>query len=229
MNLSIRLQTLAEWIKPGLRLADVGTDHGYVPIYLVEKGLIPYAIALDINEGPLSKADAHIREHGLNKHIETRLSDGLKELKRGEADTILIAGMGGPLMKKILIEGQHALDDVQELILQPQSEIEAFRRFIHDFGYRIIDEQMVEDDHKFYTMMKVEKGFERYDLDMDYLYGKKLIDKKDPVLKAFLIKNIASCEAIHDHLETVDSEKTRERLISLTEEIRLQKEVLDLL
>ncbi len=96
-------------VSPGCRLADVGTDHAYIPIYLMQNGVIPQAVAMDINQGPLLRATENIRRYGLTGRIETRLSDGLEKLQAGEADTILIAGMGGLLMVRILENGQGVL------------------------------------------------------------------------------------------------------------------------
>lgn len=157
VRLSKRLTALAEMVTGGNRLADIGTDHGYIPIYLCMEGKIPSAIAMDINEGPLQRAGEHILEYGLSDRIETRLSDGLEKLLPKEAETILIAGMGGGLVKKILSEGGHALDGVKELILQPQSEVSQVRSYVRETGFCIVDEDMVEEDGKFYPMMKVHK------------------------------------------------------------------------
>ena len=107
MHLSKRLLALTSFVTPGSRLADIGTDHGYVPIYLVENGIIPSAIAMDINEGPLKKAQEHIIEHQLEGKITTRLSDGLDKLKSHEADTVLIAIKGAfaiVLCKKVILQ-----------------------------------------------------------------------------------------------------------------------------
>ena len=104
-ELSKRLQAVADLVTPGMRLADVGTDHAYIPIYLTQNGLVPSAIAMDINKGPLERADTHILEHGLDGKIVTRLSDGLVNLKMEEADTMIAAGMGGGLVIHILNEG----------------------------------------------------------------------------------------------------------------------------
>ena len=110
-------------VTEGSSLADVGTDHGYIPIALVQTGKVSRAIAMDINKGPLERAALHIREQHLEDRITTRLSDGMTALKEGEADTVLIAGMGGALTVHILEGGAHCLASVKELILQPQSEI----------------------------------------------------------------------------------------------------------
>ena len=106
VKISERLRTAAGLIGEGERLADVGTDHGYVPIYLVERKRIPSAIAMDIRTGPLERAREHIRMYGMEDYIQTRLSDGVAALKPGEADAILIAGMGGGLVIHILESGR---------------------------------------------------------------------------------------------------------------------------
>ena len=105
MELSKRLKTVAAAVTPGHRVADVGTDHGYIPIYLVERGLCPAACAMDVNRGPLARAEEHIRQEGLSDRIGVRLSDGLEKLSPEETDTVVISGMGGELICRILREG----------------------------------------------------------------------------------------------------------------------------
>ena len=122
-ELSKRLQAVADLVTPGMRLADVGTDHAYIPIYLTQNGLVPSAIAMDINKGPLERADTHILKHGLDGKIVTRLSDGLVNLKMEEADTMIAAGMGGGLVIHILNEDPAKTRSLKELVLQPQSEL----------------------------------------------------------------------------------------------------------
>lgn len=157
VKLSARMSALAALVTPGVRLADVGTDHGYIPVFLCQIGKIPSAIAMDVNGGPLQRAEAHVAEFGLGDRIKTRLSDGLEKLEPGEADCVLIAGMGGALIQRILSEGEAVLGSVEELILQPQSEVPQTRRFLREHGYRIVDEDMVEEDGKFYFLMKAHR------------------------------------------------------------------------
>ena len=109
MELSKRLYAVAGLVTKGASVADIGTDHGYIPIYLIEQGISPKAIALDINKGPLERARMHIVGHGLKDRIETRLSDGLEAVMPGEVDTMIAAGMGGGLIIKILTEGKEVL------------------------------------------------------------------------------------------------------------------------
>ena len=154
MELSKRLKAVAELVTPGMRLADVGTDHGYIPIALVQTGKVSRAIAMDINKGPLERAKEHIREHGLEGKIQTRLSDGLKNLQMNEADCMIAAGMGGGLVIRILSEERDTAGSLKELILQPQSEIDSVRKYLTEEGYRIVAEDMVYEDGKYYPMMK---------------------------------------------------------------------------
>ena len=215
LQISRRLKAVAALVSPGLVLADVGCDHGYIPIYLIQKGQIPRAIAMDINQGPLLRAREHIREWGLEAYIETRLSDGLKALEPGEAQCLVIAGMGGPLMERILTQGAPILKDMKELILQPQSEIGHFRQFLAENGYRIIEEDMVEEEKKYYPMMKAVQGSMNYTKKAEYLYGKKLLEKRHPVLREFLEKeDRASRELLKKltQVETSSAEKRKEEL-----------------
>ena len=121
MDLSKRLQTIISLVEPGEMIADIGTDHGYVPIALVRRGICRKGLAMDVGNGPLERAREHIHAHSMENVIETRLSDGLHMLQPGEADRIVIAGMGGPLMQRILEEGEAAARAAGQLILSPQS------------------------------------------------------------------------------------------------------------
>ena len=153
-ELSKRLQTIASFVQPGSRIADVGTDHGFLPIYLLEQGIASYGIAMDIRKGPLSRAQEHIAEAGLEAKIETRLGNGLEKLMPKEADTVIIAGMGGPLMLDILRAGSHVFDHVERFILSPQSDWRGFRVGLQALGLQIIREEMVCEDGKYYVIME---------------------------------------------------------------------------
>lgn len=154
--LSKRLKAVADMVTIGNRVCDVGCDHGFVPIYLVEQGISPTVLAMDVKSGPLSAAKSHIAEYGMDNVIETRLSDGLHNYNIDESDTLICAGMGGRLMMRILSDNKRKTESFQELILQPQSEIEQFRAWLRGQGYCITAENMIEEDGKFYPMMRVE-------------------------------------------------------------------------
>ena len=159
MELSIRLKTVAEAVTPGNRVADIGTDHGYVPIYLVKNNLSPGGIAMDVNKGPLEKAKEHIRAEKLSGKIATRLGNGLAPLEPGETDTVVIAGMGGDLICKILKAKPEFLIEGKELILQPQSEWFKVRQILKEYRYQIEKEWFLKEDGKYYVIIKAEPGW----------------------------------------------------------------------
>jgi tRNA (adenine22-N1)-methyltransferase len=190
------MKAVAAMVTSGGVLADIGTDHAYVPIALMQRQKIRGAIAMDINRGPLGRANENIAAAKLSAHIETRLSDGLEKLNPGEADTIIIAGMGGELTIHILEEGQAVCDEASELILQPQSDIQKVREYLRKHQYRIIDEDMVCEDDKYYPMMRAvhveendvwEKMNEQTRTACD-IYGPLLIKNGNPVLRRFLVR-----------------------------------------
>lgn len=200
MKLSKRMQRLASLVTEGNRLADVGTDHGYIPIALVQEGKIPHAIAMDVNAGPLSRAIEHIRESGLSTYIETRQSDGLAGLLPKEADTVLIAGMGGMLTVRILEGGGHCLGTVKELILQPQSDIQEVRRWLGLHGFQIVAEDVVCEEGKYYPMMRSVPGPADQLSEAELHYGKLGLQRSPEVLFCWLGEKLAGYEKILDAL-----------------------------
>lgn len=221
MQLSIRLAAVADLAKDAVRLADIGTDHGYVPIYLALQGRLRHAIAMDINRGPLLRAETHIAEYHLGDTIEVRLSDGARELKSGEADTVVIAGMGGPLTIRILTEGEANLAAVQTFILQPQSEIEEVRRFLHRKGFSIEKENMVKDEGKYYPMMRAVRKKQEPWQDFEYRYGKKLIEQKNACLAEFLEREERLCRQILESLSGKSGEHIQNRVRELQKDLQL--------
>lgn len=224
MELSRRLLSVASEVSAGNRLADIGTDHGYIPIFLVEKGIIPSALAMDVNEGPLARAKAHIEEQGLADKIRTRKSNGLKELLPEEADSIVIAGMGGALMEDILKQGRHVLEAGKELILQPQSEIFKVRHCLHNMGYQIVREQILEDENKIYFILKAIPGEQVFEEEYLYEYGEYLLKEKEPFMMEFLEKEQMKIQKIADKLKEQDSDAAKKRVQELEAElIKIEK------
>lgn len=222
IELSKRLQTVADMVSPGMRLADIGTDHAYIPIYLTESGKITHAIAMDINKGPLERAEEHIKAQGLENQIQVRLSDGMSHLQENEVDSAVIAGMGGALMIKILEEGHEVASRLQELILQPQSELKKFRAYLLENGYMILVEDMVCEDGKYYPMMKVRPGGEADErwTQEELEYGKYLLESAHPVLKQFLERESLICQNVLESLAEQDSERAKERQSEIEDRIQ---------
>ena len=231
MELSKRLKAVAELVTPGMRLADVGTDHGYIPIYLTEAGVIPSVIAMDINKGPLERAKEHIREHGLEGKIQTRLSDGLKNLQMNEADCMIAAGMGGGLVIRILSEERDTAGSLKELILQPQSEIDSVRKYLTEEGYRIVAEDMVYEDGKYYPMMKAvpcmagagEIPYSEEELE----FGRVLLQQAHPVLGQFLEREMEIQNRILSALESQESVRAKKRMEEISYRIEWIRGILN--
>lgn len=217
MELSRRLLSVANGVSRGNRLADVGTDHGYIPIFLVQKGVIPSAIAMDINKGPLERAVMHIKEQGLSDQIETRLGSGLSKLEEGEADSVVIAGMGGALITRILEDGLPVLKGrktgkgIKEMILQPQSEIFKVRHWLHDHGYQITEENLIQEEGKYYFILKTVPGKQIYSEEYLYEYGEILLKAGNSLMKEYLLKEWKKFQSIQQSLKAQESEAVRMR------------------
>lgn len=188
MQLSKRLETVARMVQSGGVVADVGCDHGFTSIFLVKKDLAKRAVAMDINPGPLERARKHIAQYEMEEQIETRLSDGLDGLAAGEADTILISGMGGALMRRILERGEDVVRSCRELVLSPQSENHLVREKIQESGFAIDREEMLFDQGKYYVVIHAVPGEQHFSREEEYIYGRDLIDRKHPVLVEYLEK-----------------------------------------
>lgn len=224
IQISKRLSAAAALVSKGNRLADIGCDHGYLPIYLVQQSHIPGAIAMDIRPGPLSRAREHIRAYGLLDYIECRLSDGLEALCPGEAETIVIAGMGAPLMEKILERGTAQLAGVKELIVQPQSDVERFRRFLQELPFTVDGEDMVEENGKYYPVLHLSCGKTKDSWqETEYRYGKYLLRDRHPVLKKYLCGERKRLEKLEKKLSEAESRRAEARL----ELVRKEKECLE--
>lgn len=231
IKISKRLHALADMITEGAVLADVGTDHGYIPIYLLQTGKIQRAFAMDIGKGPLLKAREHVEAFGLGDYITLRLSDGVAALSKGEADSILIAGMGGGVILHILEDGKEVIASAKELILQPQSEIERVREFIYKEGYIIDRENMVLEDGKYYPMMHIVLGgakgapsvYSHEEWQMIYRYGEKLLQEKNQTLHQYLLYRIGQYEKILENLKNQQKETAEKRREEIRTELQYAK------
>lgn len=228
MELSKRLTAVVHLVPECTSAADIGTDHGYVPIFLLEQKIVDRVIAMDVNKGPLERARGHIAQCGLPDRIETRLSDGLSALKAGEADIMIAAGMGGGLIIQIMEEGKSVVNSLKACILQPQSEIGNVRKYLTAQGLVIEKEDMVEEDGKFYPMMRVVHGKPEHYEEYEYIYGKKLLQMCHPVLKKFLLRERGMKESIMERLRGQEqSEGINRRLAEIDREIVYIRQALD--
>lgn len=201
-------------------VADIGCDHGFTSIYLVKHQMAREAIAMDINAGPLERAKEHVEAYNMQGQITLRLSDGAKKLEPGEADTLLISGMGGALICNILQGSQEVTKAAKELVLSPQSEVFLVRKCLHDFGFCIVHEEMVFDQGKYYVVIRAIPGEERYDKEEDYSYGRVLIEEKDSVFATFLSKEEKRVLRIIEGMEQKElSSSARKQKESLLQEL----------
>ena len=189
-KISPRLRAVLSLIT-GESFADIGTDHGYLPITACIEGVVKSAIACDINAGPLKKAEDNINRYGLADRISVRLGFGLVPIQPKEVQTAVMAGMGGMKAKEILEKSPDVVSGLKRLIIQPQHDIPALRRAIHGAGLNIADEIMLTEDMRYYTVIAAEPSQipEKY-TENDYLFGKCLIEKKDEALKSFLAREL---------------------------------------
>ncbi|MBQ9766331.1 MAG: SAM-dependent methyltransferase [Lachnospiraceae bacterium] len=219
IQLSKRLKTVASFVTVGKCVADIGTDHGYVPIYLVQNGIAPRVLAMDVNKGPILHANDNIEKYGLSNVITTRLSNGLREYNIGEAEAIVIAGMGGGLIVDILTESIEKWQNKAELILSPHSDTELVRRFLCDNHMTIVKETMLIDEGKYYTVMKAVYGESCYDTVEEYRYGKLLLEEKNPVLYDFLKKELSKKENIASLVKDANNEAAFRRVKEIEDDI----------
>ncbi len=219
MQLSKRLEALTRLVTKGMRVADIGCDHAYVSIELCEKNIASKVLAMDINKGPLMRATENIKAKGLADRIETRLSNGAEKLEVGEVDALLIAGMGGALMRNILSSRQDVVDSLQELYLQPQSEIFLVREYVRTHGFVIQEEKMMIEDGKYYVMMKAVRGETKEASHLFDCFGQYLLERKDETLKQFLEHEMQKKQSLLERL----SDSHKERCKELEEEVSLLK------
>lgn len=188
MKLDSRLMAIADLVRYDKVFADIGTDHAYLPVYLVEKGIVNRGIAADLRVGPLENAREAVESYGYSDKIELRLSDGLDNFKENEVEEITVAGMGGLLISSF-VERTHWLknEDIH-LILQPMTHVEELRKVLFDNGFVIDSEVVAKDGDKLYIILSVYyyEGKTAY-TDLDLIVG-KLPHNNDDLSKEYLNK-----------------------------------------
>lgn len=183
VTLTPRLRAVAELVPQGARLADVGTDHAYLPAALILEGKIPFAIAADLRQGPLARARATVRARGLEGKIAFRLCDGLRGIRPEEVDAVAVAGMGGETIAEILAAAPWTRERDVPLILQPMSSMPDLRAWLTGNGYRIVTEVLAQEGDALYTALSVRAG-EGEELSPAELWAGK--DRPDPLRGAWL-------------------------------------------
>ncbi|MCB2288797.1 class I SAM-dependent methyltransferase [Clostridium sp. CS001] len=215
MELSIRLKAISGMIEECTSIVDVGTDHGYVPIYLVKNNVIKRAIASDINKGPVEKAKKNVISNNLHRQIICRLGSGLSTVAKGEVQVAIIAGMGGNLIRDILEADLEVVKQLEYMILQPVQNAEVLRAYLYNTGYDILDEEICSEDGKFYEIIKARYNTNPVTLDnIYYEISKILLDKKSQEMKNFIEYKLEKYTKIYDTLSanTIASKDRKDQL-----------------
>jgi len=225
IKLDPRLQAAADFVLPGRAMADIGTDHAYLPIYLVSSGICPRAIAADKAAWPIQAAAPIIKAHACGDRISLRCGDGLSVLTAGEADTIVLCGMGGQLMMEILQEGQSILQETKRLVLQPQKHIDLLRYWLAEHDWRIVAESIVESKGFFYSIIAAEPG--KMELSPNEAqFGPLLLKERSPEFLAWLRWQISEKEGIYQSLQKQSGSMILSRLSELEEELKNMRQLM---
>lgn len=218
---------VAEYVEEGAVLADIGSDHAYLPTYLVKKGVVKKAIAGEVVQGPYDSAVKNVRREKVEGKITVRLANGLQAIQKDDGvDTITIAGMGGPLIAKILDEGKTLLSSVRRLVTQPNIHAQAIRQWAVANEWKIIDEKILKEDQKIYEIVVLEKGREKYE-EIELLLGPVLMKEKNPVFHEKWQREMNQWQQILKSLEGAHKDESiLEKRNQLTTQIKDVEEVL---
>ncbi len=226
LQLSPRLQAIVDLITPGTVLADIGTDHAYVPAQAVMSGIVPRAVASDINLDPIRAARETLMQHGLTDSIDLRHGPGLDVLRPGEAGTIVMAGMGGTTICSILASGLDLAQAALRLIIQPMVRVAETRFWLVAHGFSIADERMAKEGRHLYQIIAAEPGAAAPLTQLELEYGPVLLERRDPLLRELIerdrsitAKAVAGLrKATVDQPRLVDFLQQQERIVRLLSE-----------
>lgn len=225
MKISPRLLAIEYFVKDHSIVADIGTDHGYIPVYLIKNNTSKKVIGTDISKGSLDKAIQYVKELGYEDYIDTRLGNGLEVLKPYEVDTVILAGMGGTLIKDILEKDMEIAKTINNFIFQPMIATRELRKHLYKNNFKIIDEKIVKEDERYYEIIYAIWGKDYVEDEIYYEVSERLVDKKDPILKKFLEFKIQEIENILEKLEEKTTEKANERKEELFFKLKKYEEV----
>ncbi len=218
-TLGERLAACADLVRPGSVVADIGTDHAKLPVWLVDAGISPRAVASDINAGPIESARRNIARYGLGDKIDTRIGGGLSTVTPGEVQDIVVAGMGGELIAVILDDAPWVCSEQYRLILQPMSHPERLRRWLFEHGFSLMDERAVADAGKIYTVMCAVYTGEQTPCDDARVYAGGLLGKTDQLSRRFLQRQASQLVTAASGLRLSGGEQEAERLEQIAEEL----------
>lgn len=231
-KLSFRLSTVAKYVPENAKVADIGSDHAYLPCFLVKNEGTPYAIAGEVAEGPYQSAKRNVLAEGLATQISVRMGDGLDVLENGEVDCITIAGMGGALISSILEKGEAKLESVKRLVLQPNISAVSVRKWLVKNNWELVAEEIIEEDEKVYEILVADRGegtrpYLGFPIDQGLLLGPFLLQNQNPIFKKKWEMEKKNWERIFSQLEkAVQTEETVQKKIEVMEKIKLVEEAM---
>ena len=225
-ELSPRLAAIAGLVPQGAVVADIGTDHARLPLHLVSSGLSPRVIATDLNEKPYQGACRQIQAAGAGGRVEVRKGDGLEAIEPGEVEVVVIAGMGAATIQGILERSQGVLSGVKRLVLQPMSDVADLRNWLAGNGWRLVDEELVKEDEKFYVILAAEPGEQLYEDGFLLEVGPVLVNKCTPVLVEYLEKLKGDYQRVLAGLARSRADEAMEKAIGLTSRLNRLREVI---
>lgn len=227
MKLTPRLQAIAELIPPGSVIADIGTDHAYLPIYLLLEQISQRAVAIDINQAPLAQAQETVAAFNCHQKIDLRLGNGLEILQDDdEVDTIVIAGLGGRTIASILEAGSDKIRHLQRLILQPMNETGYLRLFLAQNGLAIVHEELVLEGKRLYEIILARPGQELEQDPFRISLGPRLLEKKPPLLPLLLKEKIRKLRTVHQSLQRAKKDDVTGKMREVQAQLNCLQEVL---
>lgn len=203
-QLSDRLAAVASFVEEGSVVADIGSDHAYLPCFLIKTGKVQSAVAGEVAKGPFESASFNVIREGLVDSVTVRLADGLFAIEdHDRVDTVTIAGMGGPLIASILENGKDRLQNVKRIITQPNIYAKAIREWVVSNGWKITDEKIMKEDGKIYEIIVLEKGQSTYD-ELELLAGPFLIFERNSVFLEKWEREISEWNRVLQSIENVE-------------------------
>lgn len=213
--LTPRLRAAADFVPANTVIADIGTDHANLPVYLLKTGRIKKAIAVDVHEGPYRIAQRTVKRYGMESKIDVRLGNGLTVLQPGEADVAVFAGMGGQLINSLLQNSPQVTASLNGLILQPQLASEKVRRYIYDIGWHIKDETLAKEQHHIYQLIYAVPGVQNMPDELALKVGPVLLVKRPPLFLNHIAGLLRCSKKILAGLGRSRTEKSGEQYQSL--------------
>ncbi|MBZ4652924.1 MAG: hypothetical protein JG781_262 [Peptococcaceae bacterium] len=223
LNLSQRLLTLARLVPQGSRVADIGTDHAFLPCYLVKEGIASFVIGVDVHEGPYQAACRTVEAYKAKEQVEIRRGDGLTVIEPGEVDVVIIAGMGGSTSRDILEISPQVVETLKKMIFQPMNGADAVRRWLSEHSWVITGEDIIYEDKRFFVVVAAEKGEKTPLTEEEIQYGPLLIKNRHPLLREVLQKDIEAMQEILRQLAKSQNQESKVKVHEFTRRIQMAK------